>query len=82
MINRSCSFCGVKESQENPLLAGNNVYICKNCVISAYKILFGEFEDEKEIVDKELMTPKELKAALDEYVIGQERAKRIFAVPV
>jgi len=82
MINRSCSFCGVKESQENPLLAGNNVYICKNCVISAYKILFGEFEDEKEIVDKELMTPKELKAALDEYVIGQERAKRIFAVAV
>lgn len=82
MINRSCSFCGVKESQENPLLAGNNVYICKNCVISAYKILFGEFEDEKEIVDKELMTPKELKVALDEYVIGQERAKRIFAVAV
>jgi len=82
MINRSCSFCGVNESQENPLLAGNNVYICKNCVISAYKILFGELEDEKEIVDKELMTPKELKAALDEYVIGQERAKRIFAVAV
>jgi len=82
MINRSCSFCGVKESQENPLLAGNNVYICKNCVISAYKILFGEFDDEKEIVDKELMTPKELKVALDEYVIGQERAKRIFAVAV
>jgi len=82
MINRSCSFCGVNESQENPLLAGNNVYICKNCVISAYKILFGELEEEKEIVDKELMTPKELKAALDEYVIGQERAKRIFAVAV
>jgi len=82
MINRSCSFCGVNESQDNPLLAGNNVYICKNCVISAYKILFGELEDEKEVVDKELMTPKELKAALDEYVIGQERAKRIFAVAV
>ncbi|SFP02948.1 ATP-dependent Clp protease ATP-binding subunit ClpX [Hydrogenimonas thermophila] len=82
MINRSCSFCGVNESQDNPLLAGNNVYICKNCVISAYKILFGELEDEKEVVDKELMTPRELKAALDEYVIGQERAKRIFAVAV
>jgi ATP-dependent Clp protease ATP-binding subunit ClpX len=82
MINRSCSFCGVNESQDNPLLAGNNVYICKNCVISAYKILFGELEDEKEVVDRELMTPKELKSALDEYVIGQERAKRIFAVAV
>jgi len=82
MTNRNCSFCGAHETPENPLLAGNNVYICKNCVISAYKILFGEFEEEKESVDKALMTPKELKAALDQYVIGQERAKRIFAVAV
>ena len=82
MTSRSCSFCSANESQKNPLLAGNSVYICKNCVISAYKILFGELEEEKEIVDKELMTPKELKAALDEYVIGQEHAKKIFAVAV
>jgi len=82
MTNRSCSFCGAHESVENPLLAGNNVYICKNCVVSAYKILFGEVEEEGEIVDKELLTPKELKAALDQYVIGQERAKRILSVAV
>jgi len=82
MTNRNCSFCGAHETPENPLLAGNSVYICKNCVISAYKILFGEFEEEKESVDRALMTPKELKAALDQYVIGQERAKRIFAVAV
>jgi len=82
MIGRSCSFCNANESQKNPLLAGNGVYICKNCVISAYKILFGELEEEKEIVDRELMTPKELKIALDEYVIGQEYAKKIFAVAV
>jgi len=82
MVSRNCSFCGAKESQDNPLLAGNSVYICKNCVISAYKILFGEFEEEKEVVDKNLMTPRELKIALDEYVIGQERAKRVFAVAV
>ncbi|WP_300367428.1 ATP-dependent Clp protease ATP-binding subunit ClpX [Hydrogenimonas sp.] len=82
MTNRSCSFCGAHESVENPLLAGNNVYICKNCVVSAYKILFGEVEEEGEIVDKELLTPKELKTALDQYVIGQERAKRILSVAV
>ncbi|BDY13756.1 ATP-dependent Clp protease ATP-binding subunit ClpX [Hydrogenimonas cancrithermarum] len=82
MTNRSCSFCGAHESAENPLLAGNNVYICKNCVVSAYKILFGEVEEEEENIDKELMTPRQLKEALDQYVIGQERAKRIFAVAV
>ncbi|WP_201352789.1 ATP-dependent Clp protease ATP-binding subunit ClpX [Hydrogenimonas urashimensis] len=82
MTNRSCSFCGAHESVENPLLAGNNVYICKNCVVSAYKILFGEVEEEGETVDRELLTPKELKAALDQYVIGQERAKRILSVAV
>ncbi|WP_456452615.1 ATP-dependent Clp protease ATP-binding subunit ClpX [Hydrogenimonas sp.] len=82
MTHRNCSFCGAHESVENPLLAGNNVYICKNCVVSAYKILFGEVEEEGEFVDRELLTPKELKEALDQYVIGQERAKRVLAVAV
>ncbi len=82
MTNRSCSFCGAKESQENPLLAGNGVYICKNCVVSAHKILFGELEEDQESVDRELLTPRELKAALDQYVIGQERAKKVLAVAV
>ncbi len=82
MNNRNCSFCGAKENQENPLLAGNGVYICKNCVVSAYKILFGELEEESESVDRELLTPKELKAALDQYVIGQERAKKVLSVAV
>ena len=82
MTNRSCSFCGARESAENPLLAGNNVYICKNCVVSAYKILFGEIEEDEESIDKALMTPRQLKEALDQYVIGQDRAKRVFAVAV
>ncbi len=82
MNSRNCSFCGAKENQENPLLAGNGVYICKNCVVSAYKILFGELEEESESVDRELLTPKELKAALDQYVIGQERAKKVLSVAV
>ncbi|WP_187647161.1 ATP-dependent Clp protease ATP-binding subunit ClpX [Nitrosophilus labii] len=82
---RKCSFCGAYESDDNPLIAGSGVYICKNCVISAYNILFGEEDDEErneESFDKELLTPKELKAVLDEYVIGQDRAKKIFAVAV
>lgn len=81
---RKCSFCGAYESEENPLIAGDGVFICKNCVISAYKILFGEEEEEEieENFDIDMLTPKELKAVLDEYVIGQERAKKIFSVAV
>ncbi len=82
MTNRNCSFCGAKESQENPLLAGNSVYICKNCVVSAYKILFGEIEEESDRENRELLTPKELKTALNQYVIGQERAKKVLSVAV
>ncbi len=83
MNTRSCSFCKAKESPTNPLIAGNNVYICKNCVISAHKILFGEGESEESFdLEKGLPTPKELKSALDDYVIGQDRAKKIFSVAV
>ncbi len=79
---RKCSFCGSFESEENPLIAGNGVYICKNCVVSAYNILFGEEEEDSEPEIEKILTPKELKAVLDQYVIGQERAKKIFAVAV
>jgi len=79
---RKCSFCTAPESIENPLLAGNGVYICKNCVLSAYKIITGDVDDEIEPVERELLTPRELKSALDQYVIGQDRAKRILAVAV
>ncbi|MGD9595165.1 ATP-dependent protease ATP-binding subunit ClpX [Wolinella succinogenes] len=88
MNSRQCSFCRAKETKTNPLIAGNSVYICKNCVISAYKILFGEMERESDPLPEEeegidyIPTPKELKSALDEYVIGQERAKKVFSVAV
>ena len=87
MIHRSCSFCDAKESEQNPLIAGNGVYICKNCVVSAYKIMFGddkvESKDSK-LVDAvtKLMTPKELNAFLGDYVIGQERARKLISVAV
>lgn len=89
MIHRHCSFCDASESEANPLIAGNGVYICKNCVISAYKIMFGD-EKESLAANEEalleavnnLMTPKELNEFLGEYIIGQERARKLLSVAV
>jgi ATP-dependent Clp protease ATP-binding subunit ClpX len=89
MIHRHCSFCNASESDENPLIAGNGVYICKNCVISAYKIMFGDEKeiqntDNNELVDavNNLMTPKELDKFLGDYIIGQEKARKLLSVAV
>jgi ATP-dependent Clp protease ATP-binding subunit ClpX len=86
MIHRHCSFCEATESDQNPLIAGNNVYICKNCVFSAYKIMFGESNSDssssKEHVHTELLTPKELNTFLSQYIIGQERARKLLSVAV
>ena len=89
MINRHCSFCDAVESDINPLIAGNGVYICKNCVTSAYKIMFGDEQDihtneSKELIDAvtTLMTPKELNNFLSQYIIGQERARKLVSVAV
>ncbi|NCO01320.1 MAG: ATP-dependent Clp protease ATP-binding subunit ClpX [Epsilonproteobacteria bacterium] len=87
MIHRHCSFCDASESDANPLIAGNAVYICKNCVTSAYKIMFGDepqSHETQELVDTvtKLMTPKELDAFLGEYIIGQERARKLLSVAV
>lgn len=86
MIHRHCSFCEAHESDHNPLIAGNGVYICKNCVFSAYKIMFGDNDPENdkvaETVTTELLIPKELNAFLGQYIIGQERARRLLSVAV
>ncbi len=89
MINRHCSFCDAAESEENPLIAGNGVYICKNCVVSAYKIMFGDesvatASENEELLDAvdNLMTPKELNNFLGDYIIGQERARKLLSVAV
>lgn len=85
MITKACSFCEAQESEENPLIAGESAYICSNCVISAYKILFGEEEQEDthaELGTQTLYTPKEINALLDDYVIGQEKAKKTLSVAV
>jgi len=85
MTNKACSFCKANESEENPLIAGESAYICSNCVVSAYKILFGEEEHEETPIDLEaqtLYTPKEIDMMLSEYVIGQEKAKKTLSVAV
>jgi len=89
MTHRHCSFCNATESEKNPLIAGNSVYICKNCVVSAYKIMFGD-EKEAQLSNKEelleavnvLMTPKELNNFLSDYIIGQEKARKLLSVAV
>jgi len=83
-MSKECSFCKSIESIDNRLLAGDDIYICENCVVSAYKIFFGEEseEEEREELDLTLFTPKELKAVLDNYVIGQDEAKKVFSVAV
>jgi len=89
MIDRHCSFCDASESDKNPLIAGNGVYICKNCVVSAYKIMFGDdkeasAEQNEELLEavNNLMTPKELDNFLGDYIIGQERARKLLSVAV
>ena len=80
---KKCSFCESIEREENPLIAGNNAYICSNCVVSAYKILFGEDEVKPRIdFDINMLTPKEIKGHLDAYVIGQNQAKKTLSVAV
>jgi len=81
---KHCSFCGAHEKDDLPLVAGQNAYICSNCVVSAYKILFGEESSSYEEIEQELkeLTPKELNNFLNNYVIGQESAKKTLSVAV
>ena len=88
MANRSderkplkCSFCNKPEDRVRKLIAGPSAYICDECIEVCYEIIQEELE---EAVDTEinLLRPKEIKAFLDDYVIGQEQAKKILSVAV
>jgi ATP-dependent Clp protease ATP-binding subunit ClpX len=79
-----CSFCGRDRSEVNILIAGIDAHICDACITQAQNILNEEFVHHKEKVfdDIILKTPSEIKAYLDQYVIGQEEAKRVLSVAV
>jgi len=82
-----CSFCNKSQNQVKKLIAGPaGVYICDECVDICEDILEEELEEEEETVlqeqDIKLLKPKEIKAFLDDYVIGQEQAKKVLSVAV
>ena len=76
-----CSFCGKSQDQVRKLIAGPRVYICDECIQLCNEILEEELEREPAI-NVPVPKPAEIKRILDEYVIGQERAKKILAVAV
>lgn len=77
-----CSFCGKSQDQVKRLIAGPNVYICDECIDLCQEIIQEEFEENEEMEAKDLPKPKEIKDILDEYVIGQDDAKKTLAVAV
>lgn len=77
-----CSFCGKSQDQVKRLIAGPNVYICDECVELCQEIIQEEFEDILENEVTGLPKPKEIKNILDDYVIGQEKAKKMLSVAV
>jgi endopeptidase Clp ATP-binding regulatory subunit (clpX) len=79
-----CSFCGREKKEVNLLIAGMEGHICDSCVEQAYAIVEEEFKKDNSFSTKEfnIMKPKEIKSFLDQYVIGQEHAKKILSVAV
>jgi ATP-dependent Clp protease ATP-binding subunit ClpX len=78
-----CSFCGKSQNDVRKLIAGPSVFICDECVDLCNDIIREEILDQEQpVADDHLPTPKEIRAALEEYVIGQPRAKMVLAVAV
>ena len=77
-----CSFCGKSQNQVRKLIAGPGVYICDECIDLCNEIIDEELKEEKEVDFKDLPRPHEIYNILNEYVVGQERAKKILSVAV
>ena len=80
----NCSFCGRAKPQTQLLIAGLDAHICDKCILQAHGIVKEETSDENtdDSISVELRPPKKIKAFLDQYVIGQESAKKILSVAV
>jgi len=80
-----CSFCGKTKQEVNLLVAGNSVFICDSCVEKAYTIVIEEKNERNpqfSLREVKLLKPAEIKLFLDQYVIGQEEAKKVLSVAV
>jgi ATP-dependent Clp protease ATP-binding subunit ClpX len=87
-----CDFCGCDDNSNNPIISGDNATICQSCAKEAFSIIDEHKENNQknsEIIISEknqenysILTPKELKSILDDYVIGQEKAKKVLSVAV
>jgi ATP-dependent Clp protease ATP-binding subunit ClpX len=77
-----CSFCGKSQHEVRKLIAGPSVFVCDECVELCNDIIREELEDKAERARDKLPKPQEIKNVLDEYVIGQERAKKTLSVAV
>ena len=77
-----CSFCGKVQEQVKKLVAGPGVYICDECIELCNEIIEEEFSEDVEVELKEVPKPKAIREILDQYVIGQDAAKKALAVAV
>ena len=80
--NLCCSFCGKSRDQVRKLIAGPTVYICDECVGLCNEIMAEEWREVKEEISSKLPKPAEINCHLDQYIIGQHRAKKILSVAV
>ncbi len=77
-----CSFCGKSQKQVKKLIAGPGVYICDECIDLCNEIIEEELTETGELTFDEVPNPREIRAFLDDYVVGQDDAKKILAVAV
>ena len=80
----TCSFCGRPKPDTQILIAGLDAHICDRCINQAYGIVQEEISQEEQSAQEgiELKAPKEIKAFLDTYIIGQENSKKVLSVAV